>query len=77
MSWPRGRASIGCRDGDFEIVAPFDPVVGVFYRRAIAGDAAFAQQLLDAGPGQVAKRIGQDTVQTMPRLGRVHRHPVV
>ena len=72
------RARFRCRgDKDLKNVTPFDPVIGVFYRRTIAGDAAFAQQLLDAGPGQVTKRTGQDTVKTMPRLGRVHRHLVM
>jgi len=64
-------------DEDFENIAPFDPVIGVFYRRTAARDVAFAQQLLDAGPGQIAQRTGQDAVKTMPRLGPVHRHLIL
>ncbi len=63
--------------GDVIGLAPFDPVVGVSYRRAVAGDAAFAQQLLDAGPGEAVQCLGQETVEAMPGMGPVRRHPIV
>ena len=42
-------------------------------------DWSLAEAMFKEGFGlkQIAKRTGQDTVKTMPRLGCVHRHLVM